>query len=71
MIVVIGADHGGYPLKEDLSSLIGDLNHKVLGIDTWFYEDQFTDSFSNSKLTQIKKDIKNDKVMPINNGFLR
>ena len=41
-----------------LTKRLLDLNHKVLGIDTGFYEDQFTDSFSNSKLTQIKKDIR-------------
>jgi len=32
MIVVIGADHGGYTLKNDLSNLIDHLNHKVLDI---------------------------------------
>ena len=32
MIVVIGADHGGYALKDELSSLIGNLNHKVLDV---------------------------------------
>ena len=32
MIVVIGADHGGFPLKDDLSKLISDLSHEVLDI---------------------------------------
>ena len=32
MIVVIGADHGGFPLKEDLSQLISDLDHEVLDV---------------------------------------
>ena len=38
MIVAIGADHGGYILKKELSDLLEKLNHEVLDIGAHSYD---------------------------------